>query len=107
MVENMDNLLTETIEELKYNGLVPEDVIFCSVHDNYFSWKDFEALANVTYDSGFGIAEIDSSLMVVGKDWWLERHEYDGSEWWEFKRLPKVVNYVVPKSLLMRYKEDD
>lgn len=27
-------------------------------------------------------------LIVVGKDFWLERHEYDGSEWWEFKSIP-------------------
>ena len=23
-----------------------------------------------------------------GSDWWLERGEYDGSEWWEFRREP-------------------
>ena len=27
-------------------------------------------------------------LLIVGDDWWLERHEYDGAEWWEFKTLP-------------------
>ena len=26
--------------------------------------------------------------MVVGNNWWLERHEYDGSEWWEYKQFP-------------------
>jgi hypothetical protein len=42
----------------------------------------------VNYDDGFGGNEIPLSLVVVGDDWWLERGEYDGSEWWEFKRLP-------------------
>ena len=28
------------------------------------------------------------SLVVVGKDFWLERNNYDGSEWWEFKQVP-------------------
>ena len=28
-------------------------------------------------------------LIVVGKDFWIERHEYDGSELWEFKRMPE------------------
>lgn len=39
--------------------------------------------------------------MVVGDDWWLERHEYDGSEWWEFKRLPSPILSAIrlPKSL--------
>lgn len=26
-----------------------------------------------------------TDLIVCGKNWWLERHEYDGAEWWEFK----------------------
>ena len=38
--------------------------------------------------NGFGGAEVNENLFVVGADWWLERHEYDGSEWWEFKTLP-------------------
>lgn len=24
----------------------------------------------------------------MGDDWWLERHEYDGSEWFELKECP-------------------
>ena len=27
--------------------------------------------------------------VAVGDNWWLERAEYDGSEWWEFKTIPK------------------
>jgi hypothetical protein len=34
--------------------------------------------------------------MVIGSDWWLERHEYDGSEWWEFKSLPKPREAAQP-----------
>lgn len=29
------------------------------------------------------------SLKIVGDNWWLERHEYDGAEWFEFKTLPQ------------------
>jgi hypothetical protein len=32
-------------------------------------------------------------LVVVGIDWWLERHNgNEDSEWWEFKTLPKRGN---------------
>ena len=27
-------------------------------------------------------------LKIIGKDWWMERREYDGAEWWEFKKAP-------------------
>jgi hypothetical protein len=52
------------------------------------SWEDFCSKANFRYDAGFGGNEIPMDLIVVGKDFWLERHEYDGSEWWEFKAMP-------------------
>src|SRR5690606_32307847 len=52
-------------------------------------WENFAAVAQVTdYDPGYGAPEVATDLMVVGDDWWLTRGEYDGSEWWEFNRLP-------------------
>ena len=54
----------------------------------YFTWEEFAKLANKKYDNGYGGNEVPLDLIVVGKDWWLERHEYDGAEWWEFKKLP-------------------
>ena len=29
-------------------------------------------------------------LVLVGKDWWLKRYEYDGDECWEYKEQPKL-----------------
>lgn len=34
--------------------------------------------------------------MLVGDGWWIERAEYDGSEWWEFKTIPTEKVKVVP-----------
>ena len=34
--------------------------------------------------------------MLVGDGWWIERFEYDGSEWWEFKTIPIEKSKVVP-----------
>ena len=45
-------------------------------------------ILNFEYDDGYGITEVNMGLKLVGKDFWLERHEYDGSEWWEYKTLP-------------------
>jgi hypothetical protein len=27
---------------------------------------------------------------VVGDSWWMTRHEYDGSEYWQFHTIPTV-----------------
>lgn len=83
------NLLKETIEELKRNGKAPSDVIWIGSENYWSDWENFEYGANVEYDDGYGAPEVAENLLIVGKDWWLERHEYDGSEWWEFKQMPK------------------
>jgi hypothetical protein len=86
------NLLRETVDFLGHMGKSPSDVRWIgSWHGNIEavgSWGDFAALADLYYDDGYGSAEVMPSLKIVGDDWWLERGEYDGSEWWEFKTLP-------------------
>jgi len=82
------NLLQETLDDLKEHGLYPENVDFVTDGECNMSWKDFVELANFDYDDGFGWNEIDLGLKIVGDDWWLERHEYDGAERWAYKKKP-------------------
>lgn len=114
----MSNLLQETIDILKEHGKSEGDVLWVGrigeneVYDYYDSqevrcptvkntWGWFRLKANFEYDNGYGGAEIPPSLVVVGADFWLERHEYDGSEWWEYKIMPKeperVENFALCK----------
>jgi len=94
----MKNLLSETIEILSDNNKTESDVLWVGDLTAYFSWEHFKKIASVDYDNGFGGAEIIQCLKVVGNDFWLERHEYDGSEWWEYKELPKkpVLLFELP-----------
>lgn len=88
----MMNFKKETLKFLQDNGKTPDDIIFVCNSESWFTAEEFLALADFKYDAGYGGNEVLNSLMVVGKDWWLERGEYDGSEWWEFKQLPSVLN---------------
>lgn len=81
------NLLKETKELLEQKGKTIFDVLWIGTKDAVWD-VDIQQLFNVDYDDGFGGQEIPDELIVVGEDWWLERHEYDGSEWWEFKTMP-------------------
>lgn len=86
------NLLKETKDTLDTYKVKPSDVKWVGYRDGSvaISWDEFEEIArHINYDDGFGSVEINERLVVVGDDWWLERVEYDGSEWWEFKTLPK------------------
>ena len=88
---NITNLLKETIADLADYGKGPADVRWVGSADGSFalSWDAFIPLGVAcNYDCDYGAQNIASDLVVVGDDWWLERHEYDGAEYWDFKQLP-------------------
>lgn len=97
----MINLLEETKRVLEDYGHTLSDIVWVGCYDYRIEIDQFIELANVVYDNGYGSEEVATDLLVVGNDWWLERHEYDGSEWWEYKSMPqmppevKSVNCVV------------
>ena len=99
------HFLEETINFLNQNGKTEEDVlwvgrgfsigrgfsrfIYTDIPEEYkTTWEDFKSKADFWYDRGYGQLYIPDDLIIVGKDFWLERAEYDGSEWWEFKTMP-------------------
>ena len=114
------NLLEETLEIMQNHGKSIKDVKFVRCdwkvydynleyykeYEYYMSWEDFASMANRFYDSSYGGTEVKDNLQIVGKDWWIERHEYDGSEWWEFKSLPTQPEEY-KKFSPFKYEEDE
>ena len=98
----MTNLLQETISILEHNGKTQEDVLWVGDTSKKTTWENFERISNFEYDSGYGGTEIERSLLIVGDTWWLERGEYDGSEWWEFKEHPSCDSSTFTKLLDVR-----
>lgn len=101
----MTNLLKETEEILRKHGKTFKDVLWIGGNNFTISIDDFKSLADIEYDEGFGAPEVAVDLVVVGRDWWLERTDYDGAEDWAFKSLPekpeeerKIKRVVVPMS---------
>lgn len=103
----MPNLLRETIQVLASYNLTPKDVEWCgsASGEYFFDWKQFATLADVEYHSGYGSQEVARDLVVVGKDWWLSREEYNGKEWWRFNRKPQPSQngHLLPSTLLSWY----
>lgn len=79
------NLLKETELELIKHGKTIEDIKWVGTRHHYVDIDKFIEIANVLYDDSYGAPEVAENLIVAGDGWWLERQEYDGSEWWEFK----------------------
>jgi len=97
------NLKNETLEILKKNGKSFDDVEWIGSKTHQIRKEDFLVLADVEYDEGYGCMEVANDLLIVGKDWWLERHEYDGSEWWEFKIIPKKPKEIIESPVKITY----
>jgi hypothetical protein len=101
------NLLEETKNEITRIGKTIEDIDFINITDEvekfqnyekakYFS-TDFDGFVKFcarfrNYNNGYGSAEVPMNTVVVFKDGtWLERAEYDGSEWWEYRQIPRKI----------------
>ena len=91
------NLREETIAVLKEHGKKWSDVVGVCGNDFQITKEQFLKLADKRYDSGYGGNEVALDLKVVGKDFWLERNEYDGAEWWEYKELPNLSSLPIKK----------
>ena len=46
---------------------------------------------NFSYDSGYGSQELYGTIWYEDGSW-SDRGEYDGSEWWEYKKTPVIPN---------------
>ena len=101
------NLLDETLQALWENGKTDNDVLYVESFPLKTDWKSFKLNANFDYDNGYGSNKISLNLKIVGDGWWLERDEYDGSEWWEFKVHPDASTKRVayPHEIMKMIKE--
>lgn len=55
---------------------------------NFFNQLDFE------YDNGYGTQEL-YGIVWLEDEAWLERGEYDGSEWWSYEKCPEIKEYLL------------
>lgn len=89
------NLLDETLEYLEEYGKTLDDVLYIQGDDFEITKENFVSVATYTdYDSSYGAQHVPKDLVLVGEDWWIERYEYDGAEWWIFKSIPARKQYM-------------
>ena len=91
----MRNLLKETLELLEINNKKETDVKWVGTSTHKTTWEDFKKNADVYYDIGYGSPKVAQDLLVVGENWWLERSEFDGYEWWDYKEMPKEPTEII------------
>lgn len=52
-------------------------------------WEKFLEELDFEYEEGYGGQELFGTVWFLNGTW-MERGEYDGSEWWEYKTCPKI-----------------
>ncbi len=93
------NFLQETLYVLHCNGKKPSDVLHVVNEHRMGTWAEFALMSDFEYNSGYGTStvSVDPQLVILGKDWWLKRGDYDGSSWWEFMTYPSPPTQGVEK----------
>lgn len=93
--DHLSNLKDEIITCLKEHQKNQSDIIWAGSAEGIIDLKTFWRLADTEYNAGYGVCEVPDDLIVVGLDFWLERHEYDGLEWFEYKEQPTMPNAII------------
>lgn len=70
------------------------DIIILRENWGTDDWLAFLELLDFNYDSGYGQQELMGCVWFTDETW-LERGEYDGAEWWEYRSTPIVPRAVV------------
>jgi hypothetical protein len=73
---------------------VPLDLIIV-LHPNYSDseYNNFLEALNFEYYSGYGVQELYGYIWY-NEGTWSERYEYDGREWWVYKKCPSFQDYL-------------
>jgi len=61
-------------------------------------YEEFLSALDIEYDSGYGGQQLYGRVWLTN-DAWLERGEYDGSEWWNVKTLPNIHKELFNKDI--------
>lgn len=60
-------------------------------------YTEFLDKLNFEYDAGYGGQELYGMVWLMEDHAWLDRGEYDGSEWWAYSKCPSVPDELKSK----------
>ena len=62
-----------------------------------YTQKDYEEFLeklNYEYDRGYGSQELEG-IVWLSDGTWIDRGEYDGSEWWIYQKCPDITDDLI------------
>jgi hypothetical protein len=73
---------------------LPVTLVALKVGYSEQEYLQFLEQLNFKYNSGFGGQELFGTVWLSDGTW-LSRGEYDGSEWWDYNKLPEIPNELL------------
>jgi hypothetical protein len=90
MNKTIENVLAINIKfYIGYDIVDGKYVDFELIKINVIGNKNVINNLDVEYYAGFGSQQLRGVVLLDNNDW-LERQQYDGSEWWEYRKCPTV-----------------
>jgi hypothetical protein len=104
--DELMNLKDEILLTLSRNGKLPTDIAYAEIWETYtsdedeeryislipnYSYAEYEEFlknVNFEYDNDYGKQYVQGYI-VMNDGTWFERDDYDGREWWKFKKKPE------------------
>jgi len=107
----MINLLKETIAQISNVDKTIEDIIAINIYKFNLETEEYEILLktdkvnnkifknlDILYDNTYGTQEIEG-IILFNDNSWLNREEYNSSEWWKYNKAP-TINEVLTLDLI-------
>ena len=67
----------------------PKEILLKDGHTQE-EYMEFLDKLDFEYDSGYGLQHLHGTVWFTEPNAWLDRGEYDGSEWWQFFKCPEI-----------------
>ena len=82
-----------------YHDELAEDRRSIDLREGYHisEYEEFLHRLDFAYDNGYGGQQVYGTVWLKEEGTWLERGEYDGSEWWDYKKCPSVPDNLKNK----------
>jgi len=104
----MTNLIEELNEAITASNHTPQDIEWLGLSYGTYEIEHIileptkglialdrveELYKDIEYNDSYGTQHLEG-LVIFNDASWLQRGEYDGSEWWEYLSTPKFKDYL-------------
>lgn len=82
----VEKFKNQIIHDLQKYKKTLDDILFVTTDGQ--KYKNFDEFLELLYERNHICCKCLCKLKVIGKDWYLEKHTYEKTEFWVYKTIP-------------------